>query len=56
MLNNVSLAQKYGLLTTGGSDYHGVNVKPDIEIGTGKNGNLNIEDISIEKYLSKRLK
>ena len=56
MLNNVSLAQRYGLLTTGGSDYHGINVKPDIEIGTGKNGNLNIEDISIEKYLSKRLK
>ena len=28
------LADEYGLLKTGGSDYHG-NVKPDISIGTG---------------------
>lgn len=31
------LAQKYGLLPTGGSDFHGAN-KPDISIGTGRGG------------------
>lgn len=56
MKNNVALANSLGLLTTGGSDYHGVNVKSSIDIGTGKNYNLNIEYISIEKYLSKCLK
>lgn len=56
MLNNISLAKNLGLLITGGSDYHGINVKPDIEIGSGKRNNLNIEDISIEKYLNKHLK
>lgn len=56
MLNNVALAKKINLLITGGSDYHGINVKNDIEIGSGRNKNLNIEHISIEKYLSKRLK
>lgn len=34
------LSEKYGLLQSGGSDFHGEN-KPDIDIGTGK-GNLNI--------------
>lgn len=29
------IARKYGLLVTGGSDFHG-SFKPDIEIGTGK--------------------
>lgn len=36
-----SLAQKYGLLLTGGSDFHGEN-KPDIALGTGRNHNLAI--------------
>ncbi|MBQ9119362.1 MAG: PHP domain-containing protein [Lachnospiraceae bacterium] len=35
-----SLAGKYKLLMTGGSDFHGAN-KPEIEIGTGR-GNLRI--------------
>lgn len=35
-----SLAKKYNLKISGGSDYHGTN-KPDISIGTGK-GNLQI--------------
>jgi predicted metal-dependent phosphoesterase TrpH len=30
----LQIAQKYGLLVTGGSDFHG-SFKPDIEIGTG---------------------
>lgn len=36
-----SLAQKYGLLMTGGSDFHGKN-KPDIALGTGRKSNLAI--------------
>lgn len=34
------LAEKYGLLPTGGSDFHG-DVKPDIQLGTG-DGNLSV--------------
>ena len=34
------LAEKFGLLPSGGSDFHGTN-KPDIELGTGR-GNLQI--------------
>jgi predicted metal-dependent phosphoesterase TrpH len=35
------LAEDLGLITTGGSDFHGA-AKPGIELGTGKNKNLNI--------------
>ena len=35
------LAERLGLLTTGGSDYHG-SYKPDIRLGTGKSGNVNV--------------
>lgn len=36
-----ALAEEYGLIKTGGSDYHGQN-KPHISLGTGINGNLNV--------------
>jgi predicted metal-dependent phosphoesterase TrpH len=35
------IARKYGLAVTGGSDFHG-DAKPQIALGTGVNGNLNI--------------
>jgi len=35
------IARKYNLLVTGGSDFHG-EVKPQISLGTGYRGNLNI--------------
>ncbi|WP_099467992.1 PHP domain-containing protein [Konateibacter massiliensis] len=38
--NMLSLAKKYNLKVTGGSDFHGSN-KPDIDLGVGK-GNLRI--------------
>lgn len=41
-----SLASRYGLIITGGSDFHGSN-KPDIDLGTGK-GNLCIPDELLE--------
>jgi predicted metal-dependent phosphoesterase TrpH len=36
-----AVARKYNLLVTGGSDFHG-DVKPQISLGTGYQGNLNI--------------
>jgi predicted metal-dependent phosphoesterase TrpH len=35
------IARKYNLLVTGGSDFHG-DIKPQISLGTGYRGNLNI--------------
>ena len=35
------LACRYGLLITGGSDFHG-SAKPGLMLGTGRNGNLAI--------------
>ena len=42
-----NLADEYGLVATGGSDYHGDN-KPYIHLGPGKN-NLNIPDSILSK-------
>lgn len=36
------LAKEMNLLPTGGSDFHGKAVKPDIDLGTGRNGNLSV--------------
>lgn len=40
------IAKEFDLLVSGGSDYHGKTVKPDIEIGTGQD-NLKIKSLSI---------
>jgi 3',5'-nucleoside bisphosphate phosphatase len=37
----VALSRKYGLKVTGGSDFHGEN-KPNVSLGRGVNGNLNV--------------
>ena len=42
----LSVANKYNLLISGGSDYHGKSVKPEIELGTGKS-NLKIKKLTI---------
>ena len=42
----LSIANKYNLLISGGSDYHGKSVKPEVELGTGKN-NLKIKKLTI---------
>jgi 3',5'-nucleoside bisphosphate phosphatase len=39
----VALAKKYEMLVTGGSDFHG-DVKPEVKLGTGYGGNLNIPE------------
>ena len=50
------LAKKYELLISGGTDYHGYEVKPDIILGHGRNGNIDIRenDITLVKALRKR--
>jgi predicted metal-dependent phosphoesterase TrpH len=37
----LDLARRHGLKVTGGSDFHG-DVKPEVELGTGHGGNLNV--------------
>lgn len=44
----LTLAARYGLLVTGGSDFHG-SVKPGIELGTGRGGNLRIPEDMVER-------
>lgn len=43
------LAKEFNLITTGGTDYHGKEVKPNIELGTGikENVRINKKTISI---------
>ena len=43
----LEIANKYNLLISGGSDYHGPTVKPDIDLGTGKDNNLKIKSLSL---------
>ncbi len=50
----LSLAVQNNLLISGGTDYHGVTVKPNIEIGSGINCNINIRELSLLKELRKR--
>lgn len=48
----LSIANKFGLLISGGSDFHGINTKPDIQIWRGKNNNLMLnDDLTIIKKL-----
>lgn len=42
------------LLESGGTDYHGIDIKPDIEIGSGRNGNIYIPEHSLS--LTKQIK
>ena len=39
----LELARQHGLKVTGGSDFHGL-VKPDIQLGTGRSGNVRIPE------------
>jgi predicted metal-dependent phosphoesterase TrpH len=48
----LSLAKKYGLLATGGSDFHGA-AKPGLDLGTGRGGNLKIPEDLFENLRSR---
>ena len=39
----INLAKEYNLYITGGSDFHGEKIKPDIKLGTGINNTLNVK-------------
>lgn len=43
----LEIANKYNLLVSGGSDFHGKSVKPDIKLGTGKDNNIRIKKLSL---------
>lgn len=43
----LDIAHQFGLLVSGGSDYHGQTVKPDIELGSGKDNNLHIKKLPL---------
>ena len=49
------LAEKYNLLISGGSDYHGPSIKPDIELGTGK-GNVKVKQLTLLDAVNRRQK
>jgi len=49
-----SLAEEYGLIKTGGSDFHGTN-KPEIKIGDGM-GELNVPYVFLETLKAHRAK
>lgn len=48
----MDMVNKYKLLYSGGSDYHGEHIKPDIELAYGRD-NLYIKEASILKELKK---
>lgn len=48
------LARKYNLMESGGTDFHGHEAKPDVDLGTGRDGNVRIEDGSLT--LTKNIK
>jgi len=50
------LALKYYLLESGGTDYHGEKVKPDIELGTGRHNNIFIPEntLTLTKAIKSR--
>lgn len=50
----LEIANKYNLLISGGSDYHGSTVKPDIDLGTGKNHNIKIKSLSLIEEIKNR--
>ena len=50
------LAEKYDLVMTGGSDYHGENVKSNVKIGSGQDNRLDYNDISVAEKLRARAK
>ncbi len=43
----LEIANKYDLLISGGSDFHGQAIKPDVHLGSGKNNNIKIKSLSL---------
>ncbi len=43
----LEIANKFNLLISGGSDFHGPIAKPNIELGTGRNNNIHIKSLTL---------
>ena len=53
---HLELAKELGLMISGGTDYHGHEIKPDIDLGYGRNENVTIyeKDLSLVKNIKSR--
>ena len=53
---HLELAKELELMISGGTDYHGHEIKPDIDIGHGRNNNVTIyeKDLSLVKNIKSR--
>lgn len=49
----LKISNKLNLLVSGGSDYHGINTKPDVILGAGINNNLKIKKLSVLDKINK---
>ena len=52
MRKAINLCKKYNKYMSGGTDYHSKN-KPHIELGKGKNNNINIDKSFIDDWVDK---
>jgi predicted metal-dependent phosphoesterase TrpH len=50
----LNIAKKYNLLVSGGSDYHGIFTKPNVELGNVSQEKINIKTLSIVDYIKSR--
>ncbi|MDD4036589.1 MAG: PHP domain-containing protein [Bacilli bacterium] len=50
----LELANQFDLLISGGTDFHGDPVKPDVKIGTGRNNNIKIKQLSLFDKIRER--
>ena len=48
----LKIAREFGLAVSCGSDYHGPIVTPKVQLRSGRNGNLDIQDVSIMKLFT----
>ena len=49
----LKICNYFNLLISGGSDYHGINTKPNVILGTGVNNNLKIKKLSVLDRIQK---
>lgn len=50
----LEIANKFNLLVSGGSDFHGPKVKPTVHLGTGVDNNLNIKTLTLTNHIFSR--
>lgn len=51
-----NMCKKYDFLESAGTDYHGIGVKPDVKIFTGRDGNVQIDHLSMVEEIQRRNK